>query len=75
MNKQLEETMSKIQTILEKAVYLVESKEIYAHGIPEARLMPPNFEEDCEERFLEWANEEVKDVVNSYLESVVYTNG
>lgn len=66
----MEETIIKITNIIKSATEAVGSNEIYQHGYPEARLIPLNWKEECEDAFKETVVECVSEIVKDYLDSL-----
>jgi len=71
---ELDFIISKIKTLLERATENIENKEIYEHGYPEARLIPSDFYKKCEENHKEFFIEEIKEIVEEYLDLLYYQN-
>lgn len=67
MDTSLDFAMSKIKTLLERATYNIENKEIYEHGYPEGRLIPSDFFETCEREHLNHFKDEISEIVEDYL--------
>lgn len=66
----MEETIRKIENMLKNATEAVEKRDIYQHGYPEARLIPANWKEECEDGFKESVAECVSEIISDYLDSL-----
>ena len=66
----MKETIEKITNIIESATEAVEKRGIYQHGYPEARFIPTNWEEECEDCFKENVAECVSEIIADYLDSL-----
>ena len=66
----MDEIMERLTNIIKAATRAVESNEIYQHGYPEARLIPANWKEDCEDSFKENVTECMSEVIADYLDSL-----
>ena len=64
------ETIEKITTIIKNATEAVEKRDIYQHGYPEARLIPSNWKEECEDSFKEIVTDCVSEIIADYLDSL-----
>lgn len=65
----MEETIRKIENILKNATEAIENNEIYEHGYPEARLIPANHIENCQDEFKAFVVEDISEIIEEYLES------
>lgn len=63
-----------IEKVLLDETRSVKDRSIYEHGYPEARLIPTNFESQCEELHTEFVCEKVCEIIKEYL-SEIYTKG
>lgn len=59
-----------LETLLSKEISAIEGNEIYEHGYPESRLIPSNFHEECQSRFLENVKEEFSKEIEEILLAV-----
>ena len=50
----------------------IESRDIYAHGYPEGRLIPSDHHEKCQEYFLEKIQEEIAEKVDNAVSHYFY---
>jgi len=66
----MKETIEKITNIIKNATEAVEKRDIYQHGYPEARLIPANWKEECEDCFKENVIEEVTEIIADYLDGL-----
>ena len=66
----MKETIAKITNIINNATEAVEKRDIYQHGYPEARLIPSNWREECEDSFKENVIEDVTEIIADYLDGL-----
>ena len=66
----MEETIRKIENILKNATEAIENNEIYEHGYPEARLIPMNHVEICQDAIKELVVNAISEIIEEYLESI-----
>ena len=66
----MKETIEKITNIIKNATEDVEKRNIYQHGYPEARLIPSNWKEECEDSFKENVTECMSEVISDYLDGL-----
>jgi len=61
-----------IESLLSDSIKTIEGGDIYEHGYPEARLMPSDHYEKCNESFKESVcddfNEKINEILNDYLQ-------
>ena len=60
-----------LETLLTKEADMILNNEIYEHGYPEARLIPSDFYEKCQEDFvqntIQEIGEEIENLLNEYF--------
>ena len=56
-----------LEELLKEEIEAIENGDIYAHGYPEARLMPCNFGEQCQEALINDAQERISKLVEDKL--------
>ena len=66
----MKETIEKITNIIKNATEAVEKRDIYQHGYSEARLIPANWKEECEDCFKENVAECVSEIIADYLDGL-----
>lgn len=71
MDNILTVTLEDIKRILMSASEAIASGEIYEHGYPESRLIPPNFYEDCEDGCIGYVNDDISVIVDEYLRGFI----
>ena len=71
----MEETIKKVENILKNATEAIENNEIYEHGYPEARLIPANHVEICQDEFKGFVVDDISEIIEVYLESIFWERG
>lgn len=60
-----------LECLLKGHISAIENREIYEHGYPEARLIPHNHTQNCEEETFKFITEEfndkIKNILNQYF--------
>ena len=60
-----------LECLLKDHINAIENREIYEHGYPEARLIPHNHTQDCEEESFNFItgefNDKIKNILNQYF--------
>ena len=69
-NSLLNVTVREIEDLLIDAEESIKGGHIYDHGYPEARLIPANFESECEGLHTEFVCEKVCEIVKEYLNEI-----
>jgi hypothetical protein len=56
-----------LELLLKGYIDAIENKDIYDHGYPEARLIPANFYENCEDSVIKEAKEDISELIENKL--------
>lgn len=64
-------TLEEIKRLLVSTSEAIANGEIYEHGYPESRLIPPNFYEDCEDGCIGYVNDNISVIVDEYLRGFI----